>query len=402
MLSAAAGALAAPLGAAGAGRQPGGLTGREIVIPARGWTGRLTAVPDYERTIERLVLSVPGEILREPGASGDTGRRVPVSTAFLQEVYGSLLAALPAYTTIDVVAAESDRRRVAQLFAAIAGGRRFTLHALDDPSVEPDLWAQDLGEAFVADGAPRFLVSMPASEEDEYNRRITRSREVVALALFGRDAVTRADFVFEGGNLSVDRAGDGLRVFVGYNDLLMTERAYRALGRRITVRGAAERVSAWLGGAEVVVMGTDTQSPWLPHIDQAFALVGDRTAVVNVLDEGASKERRQLAQFRAQLEALGYRTLAIATRDEDVRNYRTSTNALPFVDRTTSRRTVIFPVFPGEAREGTGGALTGSDLIGKGRAAFAAFGEAGCTPVPIRDFSHVAGGSVHCITNVIA
>ena len=143
-------------------------------------------------------------------------------------------------------------------------------------------------------------------------RDITHSREIIAAALFRRSAVARADFVFEGGNLSVDRAGDALRVFIGYNDLLMTVRAYRARGRRMTIAGAAENVSAWLGGAEVVVMGTDAQSPWLPHVDQAFALVGGQTAVVNTVDEGSSN-----------------------------------------------------------------------------------------TPVPIRDFSHVAGGSTHCLTNVI-
>ena len=373
-----------------------GLTGREIVIPARGVSARLSIQPDYVRSLDRVLLSVPAGSL--PGRTGASAPSLP----FLREVYAALIAALPEYTEIDVVSAAGDRDRVEGLIGPLAGGRALRLHAVGGLSTTPDLWAQDLGEPFSIDGEFRFLVSMPVDESDDYNSRITQSREAIARAVLGRAAVTRADFVFEGGNLSVDRTSRGARVFVGYNDLVMTVRAYEARSRRLTLRKAAEKIAAWTDGAEVVVIGTDTQSPYLRHIDQSFTLLADEQAVVNVVDGAPTLEQRQLVQYRAQLETLGYRVIPLATTAAAVRAYHASTNVVPFVDRVSGQRTVILPVFPGEVRPGAGVALDEADLAGKGRAAADAFRRAGYASVPIRDFSHVAGGNAHCLTNVLA
>lgn len=149
-------------------------------------------------------------------------------------------------------------------------------------------------------------------------------------------------------------------------------------------------------------MGEELQSPYIRHLDQAFILLEGKIAIVNrVLAGEASVEARQLRAYAKQLEQLGYRTLKLSNTAEEIRGYRNSLNAVPFVDRRTGSRKVIFPVFPGEVSPGHEGRLEKSKLQGKALRAYELFELIGYAPVPVRDFAFVAGGNTHCIINVL-
>jgi hypothetical protein len=359
----------------------------------------VTAVPQYERDLRHIFISIPSGDLQQTLRASDQS----VSTTFLAHVYDELLASLPPYSEISIAVQAHDRRRVLPLIERLAQGRPFVLHVIDDAHTALDLWAQDLGEAFAIDGQPRFLVSGPVAPALAYDSRIAHDRAAVARAVFGRPRVVEADFVFEGGNLMFDRGPDGLRVLIGYNDLWLTVQSEAARGRQTTLAEVAARVSSRFGGAEVVQMGTDRQSPFLPHIDESFVLLANRTAVVTRLPGSRSPEARELAGYAAALDALGYRVLTIDSTQQDVEHYQASTNAVPFVDRDTGDRKIIFPVFPDEVEVNArqGGRLTRDVLRGKASQAWAVYASAGYRPIPVRDFAHVDGGATHCISNAL-
>ncbi len=351
--------------------------------------------PEYERALKSVYLSVPSRF-RDPRQAAAPDRHIE----FVRAAYSELIAALPAYTSIDLAVADSDQDGVAGHLRSVAATRPFRTHVVEQLHAELDMWAQDLGEPIIVDGENRFLVPMSLDENVSYNGELAGSRRRVAHRVFPNRTVD-ADFVFEGGNLAFDRVGDGTRVFIGYNDVLLTIENYRRRGRSLDTAGVAQMVAADFGGAEVVVVGRSQQSPLLFHLDQAFILLGSNVAVVNRIVGPPSREQRQLEDTRTQLERLGYRTIAIDHTQSDVETYRISTNAVPFVDAQTGRKTILFPVFPGEAKGAPQGRLRRDHLTGKSLAAYKAYEAAGYLPVPIRDFAHAVGGNTHCITNVL-
>ncbi|MEZ5285026.1 MAG: hypothetical protein R2712_09505 [Vicinamibacterales bacterium] len=155
--------------------------------------------------------------------------------------------------------------------------------------------------------------------------------------MFG-DRTIAADFVFEGGNLAFDRIGSRTRVFIGYNDVRLTIENHARQGHEMSVDDVRGLVSEDFGGAEVVVVGRQQQSPLLFHLDQAFTLLDGQVAVVNRIVGPASPEQRQLQATESQLKALGYRRLPSSTRAGRRRRLPGSTNAVPFVDAATGRR----------------------------------------------------------------
>ncbi|MGE0815711.1 MAG: hypothetical protein AB7O28_21860 [Vicinamibacterales bacterium] len=360
---------------------------------------RLTAEvqPEYARALKRVYLSIP-DPYRPPGAAAvDPHRHVE----FARNAYSELITALPAYTAIELAVSDRVEPGLVEALRAAAGPRPFSVHVIERLHADLDMWAQDLGERVTVGGEDRFLVPMAVDARVAYNGELSRSRQRVARRVFG-DRIIDAGFVFEGGNLAFDRVGDRTRVFIGYNDVRLTVENYRRLGRTLDAAAVSGLVADAFDGADVVVVGRETQSPLLFHLDQAFVLLGDGVAVVNRLVGPPSREQRQLEATASRLKALGYRLLPIDHTQDDVESYRVSTNAVPFLDAATGRRTIIFPVFPGEVAKGApAGRLTREVLVGKALAAYRTYEAAGYLPVPIRDFAHLVGGNTHCIANVL-
>jgi hypothetical protein len=352
--------------------------------------------PEYERALKRVYLSVPDQYQATRESAVDPHRHVQ----FVQYAYAELIAALPSYTMIDVAVSNRQQTALVDSLRTAAQSRPFRLHVIDRLHADLDMWAQDLGEPIRIAGGDGFLVPMAIDEGVPYNGGLSRSRQQVARRLFDGRTVD-ADFVFEGGNLAFGRAGERTRVFIGYNDVRLTIENYERRGRSLDVDAVAAIVAEDFGGAEVVVVGREQQSPFLFHLDQAFILLGDDLAVVNRIVGPPTREQRQLEATRTRLRALGYRTITIDHTQADVEGYRVSTNAVPFVDAETGQKTIIFPVFPGESHGAPQGRLDRRDLKGKALAAYEAYAAAGYRPIPIRDFAHIVGGNTHCIVNVL-
>lgn len=330
--------------------------------------------PEYERTLERALVCFPD-------ASGDTD---PSALArFLEVAFRDLRNVLPSYSSVLVAARREP--------GGFEGSR---LHLVDDPTIEIELWAQDVGESVVVDGRERFLVArrMPASMGPP--SKMSADRRRVAEIVFGEESVVEASFVFEGGNLAFDRS----LVLVGRNDV---SRTIAASGETLSRRQVLDDVAATFGGIEVIEMGTEPQSPLLQHIDQAFVLLEDRAAVACRLEGGLETEARQLRYTADQLRDLGYRVSFLDHEASDLAGYRSSINVVPFFDREAGRKRVLMPIFPGELKE-EATVLDRTALLGKAAAAFDLYRDLGYEPSPLRDVTHPLGGNTHCILNVLS
>jgi hypothetical protein len=331
--------------------------------------------PEYERTLERALVLFPD-------ASRDT--EPAVLSRFLEAAFGDLRKVLPSYTTLDVAARRGH---------PVLEGER--LHRVDDLEIEIELWAQDVGEPAFLDGRERFLVASPMPESMGPASRMSVDRKRLADLVFGRDSVTVAPFVFEGGNL----AFDGSRVLVGRNDV---SRTIAASGESPSRRRVLEDVASTFGGMEAIEMGNEPQSPILQHLDQAFVLLGDRAAVVCRIEGGGlDDEERQLRYYADQLRELGYRISYLDHGASDLARYRSSINVVPFFDREAGRKRVLLPIFPGELRD-EATAVDRKALVGKAARAFDLYRDLGYEPSPVRDVTHPLGGNTHCILNVLS
>jgi hypothetical protein len=331
--------------------------------------------PEYERTLSRALVCFPD-------ASKDTDPKA--LARFLDFAFADLRNVLPSYTSVHVAA-----RRNPPGFE----GARVT--RVEDPAIEIELWAQDLGEAVFHEGRERFLVArrMPSSMGPPGKMSVDRKR--VAETVFGEEAVTEAPFVFEGGNLAF---GASL-VLVGRNDV---SRTIAASGETRSRRQVLDDVATTFGGVEVVEMGIEPQSPLLQHIDQAFVLLESQVAVAcRIQGGGLETESRQLQYYAGQLRELGYRVLFLDHRASDLTSYRSSINVVPFFDREAGRRRVLLPVFPGELAE-EAKVVDRKALRGKGALAFDLYRDLGYEPSPLRDVTHPLGGNTHCILNVLS
>jgi len=336
---------------------------------------RPVVLPEYQRTLSRALVCFP---------DASRGTDPATLSRFLEAAFRDLRSLLPLYTRIEVAA----RTQPAELES---GG----LHLVDDPGVEVELWAQDLGEPVLHDGRERFLVASPMPPSMGPASKMSVDRRRVAEIVFGSESVVEAPFVFEGGNLAFDKR----LVLVGRNDVSRTVASSRETRSR---RQVLDTVAATFGGIEAVEMGNEPQSPLLQHLDQAFVLLDERVAVVCRLEGGGlEREERQLRHVAGQLRDLGYRVSFIDHRASDLEGYRSSVNVVPFYDRVAGRKRVLLPIFPGELRE----QATVADrkaLLGKAARAYDLFLDLGYEPSPLRDVTHPLGGNTHCILNVLS
>ena len=376
----------------------------QIIIPENKELNRnlnLAVTPEYARQMERLLLTFPSkEEIEEMGFDED---------GYIEQVYRSLLLKIPEYTEIDALLKEKDIEKVKSLFQKLKIKNRINFLPVKNEQNDLEIWAQDVGEIVKVDGEEKFVVSMDLEKDnlstEAKNTGRIKDRIAAISEMFGKEHILQADFHYEGGNLTFDETeSGGLRVFVGYNTIALTQGNYSAKGEKITEREVAEKISKTFGGAEVVVMGNDVQESPFGHIDQSFTILDDKKAVVNQLSAKNVEASWQHKYYKKQLEALGYEVITIDNSVKDFANCYASTNAVPFVDKITKEKKIIFPIFPGEISKGNEHVVLSKEkLQGKGLEAYRAYEKAGYVPMPVRDtVTHLSHGNTHCITNVLA
>lgn len=373
------------------------------------------AVPEYERTLQGILIGVES------------------NRGSLRRVVEALLV-LPSYTKVTVVGSADTLSRLRTECAAAGVPNEIQGHLL--PSGDTgDGWSQDWGEWVLYNGKRCVLVPMEGDIPPVYagkrNRRLAK--------IYG-SRVILANHYFEGGNVAFDRYGDGMRVLTGTDTILKTISLEARRGTRIGPREVVARIRKQYGANDVLVLGPKKpDGTLLPqakkafHIDLSFVLLHGQVAVCsrvprevfphgflerggmlhvqlsqNDLDGFIAQQRR----IEADLKANGYETVGLEHGTLDLKNGFSSVNAIPYVDADTGRRTVMFPVFQAydgrdgeyDYRDAARGPLAYGHLRGKGKAAFDLFNQLGYVPIPVPEYAinTIAGGAIHCRTNVIA
>jgi hypothetical protein len=368
----------------------------------------IEVIPEYERNLDKIMIAV-----RTPDKVKGDKKQSFTGKEFVR-IYGGILLALPEYSKIELLVNEKSRHEIADavfVFDTENGTNileRVYWRIVPDV-VNIDQWTQDYGEAIKINGKEKFLVPMNLDPDKFFSKDVARNieRKRSYHSAFEKDGLEQADFYFDGGNMTFDRTKNGLRVFIGYNDVYYTIQNYLARGQVITEDDVALKISKQFGGAEVAIMGDKEQKNICYHIDQSFIVLSDQIAVINeCIDKPNVPAAKQLSLHKNQLEKLGYTPITIPCRYVELENSYYSTNAIPFSDKKTGERKIIFPVFPEETAidlaDKTSALISENNLTGKALLAFKAYKQAGYKPIPIRDFAFNDLGNIHCLTNVLA
>jgi hypothetical protein len=378
----------------------------------------VSLVPEYERHLDRVVLSVPSQ--------DET-----------LEFHESLLAGMPPYTEVDFLVPRhrkaelqswTDRRGFPQAIRWLAydaehlAGRELFCVLPDETGllrVPPEsltaieaagtFWAQDLMQSAVGpDGEPvlffpavyRYLVlSRSGGARLRGDTRSLASLESHFLR------VVRLPLAFKGGNVTADRLDGRTVLFVGSDVLATTRLMAEALGHRApTAEALCASLRRWFSADKVVMVGQGRPQPVaMYHLDQAMLpLGGGRMAVPRVigsrprLEPDASRIRHVrsfLAELRTLLTDLGYRLVPIDTPVDHVLGHRHFVNAIAYRDRRTERATVLLPIF-----NGPDGLPSRDEPFSTNRRRLE---EAGFDVVGVPTTADRLYGGIHCLIQVI-
>ncbi len=358
---------------------------------------QVEVVPEYERKLEKILLSVPSDSFSHETEIATQKAKVE----YFKMVHRDILANLPDYTQIFIAVNEKNESAINEMIMEMGLYDRTTLNVVKNVI---DEWAQDYGEVINVDGQEKFLVPMsPNNEADKEAQKRLDSRNEAIQNLYGENVLV-ADFYFQGGNLTFDQTDEGLRVFVGYDDVESTCAIYDRQGKvGLNHLDIHQIISKTFGGAQVVELGNEKQDLAVMHLDQSFIILADKKVVFNKVAD-KSKLAEQQDFIRQQLEQLGYEIIDLENSSIDLQEYRNSVNAIPYVDKNDGVRKVMYPVFPGEVNGDYNSLenISEADLQGKGLAAYKAYKKAGYLPIPIRNFSGLRRGNTHCLSNVLA
>ncbi len=379
---------------------------------------RFRIVPEYERHMERVVLSM---------SSSDT---VP-------KYHDEILSSLPDYTRIDVMVPDSnlsavktwiddksyrDRVRLVAYDPQYRSGARLYLLLPDEEqlvAVDTDgyrlgsqqgtLWAQDLFEVATADDNRTILLTACAHKcfQSERHRRDSRviSDNAYLACLDGDDTeVRRLPLAFKGGNVLIDELNGKRIVFCGYDSVRSTRTAWRAFeGKEISDRRVAEMVENAFAADEVVIVGgTRPQPQVMYHLDQTMMPLGSGTiAVARVIGEcpclepNASRIRLAkafLANLRFVLIDLGYKIVDLDATVDNVLRYQHYVNLIPYVDKDRNQRMVLMPVFAEDMSKAD------QKIVRKNTKTLESLGyKVVCVPTRAGELT----GGIHCLVNVL-
>lgn len=394
----------------------------EIILPGEQYSGEVEVTPEYERTLEQLLLIQTGDfyVLENPVTAENSMRLT----------YEGILRNLPSYTKLRIIAEEKFSTVTQKILKELHLTERTTLYQVSTEKA-PDIWAQDLFEVTLERGRRVALIPklpspriVTAERRADYLQRYER-RPMMIKAALGEDNVRQAKFVFDGGNLTPDMIDGRLVLFVGHDVITDTLETYRDEGKRLTERNVAELISEDFAGAAVVVMGNQEQPAEAFHIDQSFVLPRPGVALVNryrssrleafkINSVGGNVSQREQEQYRAlreqsqyyqkQLDHLGYDTHALSNGLRDSYYYKSSMNGIPFLNKDTGRYTCIFPVYDKEVMgELSGTVLQRDQLQGKALEMYALCQKLDIDPRPIANYTGLKWrGATHCAVNVLA
>jgi len=109
--------------------------------------GKVEIKPEYERTLERVLMVFPR--LRD---------RKELDSAQMGITYYDIFQALPSYTSVDVIVGEDDEDTARRVFDMAKVHNPLVWRVLRTHGDKSDLWAQDYGEPVTLNGKDLFLM----------------------------------------------------------------------------------------------------------------------------------------------------------------------------------------------------------------------------------------------------
>ena len=344
-------------------------------IPTRAQSASWTVLPEYERGLRQIVLSVE-------------------SRGMHLDAYKGLLTHLPSRTRVSVLVSEQHLGRVKTRFQSFAPQCRMEWIPFSEPPVEGSArayllfpekqklvdtgpvedihrfqgsaWAQDLFESAVDRGGRpvllipevhKWFVCPDASKPD---RVVSDNGFLKALGKRGF-RLQKTPLTFRGGNVLVDRFQGKLVAFCGGDVFRLTRTVWCATrDGEFSPAEAEDTLKRLLGVDEVVVLGAERSQPeYLFHLDQAMAFLGDgRVAVTRIVQDDGVLPRRALAvsevrdflkELRRMLRDRGYCIVDLETPAMDLLAHRYPVNGIPYTDPDTENRTFLMPVYSSPA-----------------------------------------------------
>lgn len=336
----------------------------------------LSVVPEYERGLEHVLLSIESR-----------GRHL--------DAYEGLLRRLPGRTCVSVLVPEARLERVRSRFRSFAPRCRVEWIPFSEEPLKEDArayllfpekrklvdtgpvedmqrfqgsaWAQDLFETAV-DGRGNPVLLIPevhkwfvCPDGNAPGEVMSDNRFLKALRSSGF-VLRRAPLTFRGGNLLVDRFQGRRVAFCGGDVLRLTETVWRATrDEAFSAAEAEETLKMLLGVDEVVVIGGERPQPeHLFHLDQAVTFLGNGlVAVTRIVHKHGTPPRKRpevsevqgfLVELRGVLRDRGYRIVDMETSPRDLLGHRYAVNGIAFTEPGTTDRTFLMPVYasPGE------------------------------------------------------
>ncbi|MCP4755281.1 MAG: hypothetical protein GY866_30830 [Proteobacteria bacterium] len=379
-----------------------------------------SVAPEYNRTIEKVVISL-------------------AKTDKISTYHHEILSRLPLYTQVVLLVPESNQKAIEKKLQRHAYGRKlimapyttkpqkgaryYVLFPENEKLVEfatdsgrithgqGSLWARDL---FVAarqsSGKPLLLVpdihKWFVSYGNQSDSKVVNDNSYLHhLAPHNMDLV-KLPLTFQGGNILTDVFKNRKIVFVGVNTLRSTRIVWKStMDSTPSHKAMIEMIKKHFNSDEVVVIGTDgIQPPSLMfHLDQAMIvlkqgvvglthLVGRKRYASTYSDEVKEVERF-LEKTHSTLLKRGYEVVPVHTSVKNILDHQQYVNAVPYLDRETSRKVLLMPVFTSSQSD------YDQELIRKNTKSFESLG---FRVIHVPTGADKINGGLHCLINVVS
>jgi len=381
-------------------------------------------IPEYDRTMEKIVISLPTRNSLVPALSLDSHFQV--------------LQYIPNYTQVMIILPEDRMEEIRTRFKThpiqnktmlrpfkiktLDKGQFYLIFAENEKLVNSGLmenitipkgtvWAQDLFEpAKLSNG--KNLLLMPETYKMFYSDQGNDKEDTVNVQpdnLFLKRLLSenidglRTPLIFMGGNVLVDRI-NGIKIaFCGgdvFKDTQIVWRAYYE--EKLNKEDFSEMVKNYLKVDKVYIIGREDkpQPSYMFHLDQTMILLPDGIAgVTNIIGTEPKQNIKDineiksfLLETKSLLKKIGYKLIEIDTSIDGVLNHQFYINSIPYIDKVTGQRKLLMPV---SIQKPT---TEEKALIGKN---ISSFRSAGYDVVTVPSESTDFNGGIHCLINVI-
>ena len=329
-------------------------------------------VPEYERTLEKVVLSLPAnesELVYHESLL----ERFPDYSRFLVFVaednvqeFKEKIAGKPYADRVRPLPYPVRHLEEARFFIRMEGRPVDIGVHRNKPWPQGTVWARD---AFVACrddcGNPVALVPtyqrhvvLPLVEAGEQARVEFDNDFLLELRQFNVRMKKSVPLVFAGGNVLFDEVDGESVAFIGVDDMQASLALSRQIGTELDEQGLRNLFVEFFGVERLVVLGTGRQPQTMFHLDQSMVLLpGKRVAVVRTVGE-LPEDSVQLARLeeagiflhhlRTRLKRMGYKVLDLLVSKDAVVNGRFP-NPVVFTHKENGRLGVFLSAY----RDGT-------------------------------------------------